>query len=317
MKAMDGARRGRLTKACIAATALASGVLAWHVVCVGMVDAEERQLPRHAESGVIEGLEPREFGPVDASRGALFVHGIGGSPKDFDGLPERLADRGWHVRVMLLPGHGTRARDLKNTTAEEATEAVRREVVQLGKDHDTVMLVGFSMGGALATLIAAQESATVDGLVLGAPYFGVTYKWYYVLRPETWTRLLAGPVPWVYKGDVFRAINDRSNKRSFFTYRVMPTRSFVVLDELGRAAGNPETLRRVTCPVLVLHAPKDIAASFTACAKAFEAMASSDKRFVRLENTNHHLFWDYDREQVYSEVLAFAAGLEEQSSGAK
>lgn len=291
-----------------------AGLTGWNLVCLSMVNAEERRLSRHPETGVVEGLEPREFGPLDASRGALFVHGIGGSPKDFDGLPERLADRGWHVRVMLLPGHGTRARDLKETTAEEETEAVRREVVQLGERHDTVMLVGFSMGGALSTIMAARESDIIDGLVLGAPYFGVTYKWYYGLRPETWTRLLSKPVPWVYKGDIFRAINDRAHKRSFFTYRVMPTHSFVMLAELGSVAGNPETLKRVSCPVLVLHSPNDIAASFEASEEAFGRMASTDKRFVKLGNTNHHLFWDYDRELVCREVLAFAAKLEHGTS---
>lgn len=301
---------GKRTRVIAVALALVACTVVWHVVCVSLVNAEERDLPRDSITGVIEGLEPRDFGPDDSRFGALFVHGIGGSPKDFDGLPERLAERGWRVRVMLLPGHGTRARDLKKATAEQEIEAVRREVARMNERHETVLLVGFSMGGALSTITAAREAGRIDGLVLGAPYYGVTYKWYYGLRPETWTRLLAGPVPWVYKGDIFRAINDRSNKKSFFTYRVMPTHSFVMLGELGRIAGAPETLKSITCPVLVVHSPKDIAASFEASAAAFEAMPAKDKRFVKLENTDHHLFWDFDREQVYREVLAFAEKLE-------
>ena len=39
--------------------------------------------------------------------------------------------------------------------------------------------------------------------------------------------------------------------------------------------------------------------------QALEHMASDEKKFVLLERSNHHIFWDYDREQVYAEVLRF------------
>ena len=32
---------------------------------------------------------------------------------------------------------------------------------------------------------------------------------------------------------------------------------------------------------------------------------SADKKLVRLDHSNHHLFWDYDREQVNAEILQF------------
>lgn len=70
-------------------------------------------------------------------------------------------------------------------------------------------------------------------------------------------------------------------------------------------ANEPGTLEAVTCPVLLLHAQDDNAAAIGAARNAFESMASDDKTFVTLENSDHHLFWDYDRERVIGDTLRF------------
>ncbi|MFO7974688.1 MAG: alpha/beta fold hydrolase, partial [Candidatus Hydrogenedentota bacterium] len=169
---------------------------------------------------------------------------------------------------------------------------------------DRVILISHSMGGALSTLIASEMP--VDGLILGAPYFRVTYRWYYVLPPEMWRRITSPFVRWVYKGKLFMQVNRKEAKEHILYYTWLPSSAIRTLAKLGKRARAPETLKKVTCPVLILHGRKDIAASPAAAAKAFESMASTDKRFVWLERSNHHMYWDYDQEQVFEEVLAFA-----------
>ncbi len=34
-------------------------------------------------------------------------------------------------------------------------------------------------------------------------------------------------------------------------------------------------------------------------------MASKDKRYVSLDRSNHHIFWDYDQAQVMDEIVRF------------
>ncbi|EHA15584.1 alpha/beta hydrolase [Halomonas sp. HAL1] len=47
-----------------------------------------------------------------AKRGILLVHGLGASPWYFIVIATDMANDGWLVRSILLPGHGTRPADL-------------------------------------------------------------------------------------------------------------------------------------------------------------------------------------------------------------
>lgn len=298
--------RGRRWVVGVAAAVLA--LLAWNGVLFGMASVEARSVKRNPETGIIVGAEPRDLGPADSPRAALLVHGYAGSPRDFDGLPERLAERGWRVRVMLLPGHGTRARDLARQTPEGLVQAVKSELAALRAQHDTVVLIGFSMGGALSLWTASEEK--VDGLVLAAPYFAVTHRWYYGLHPETWARLLAQPVRWVYKGKLFLQLNRRENADQLIAYGVLPTRSAVVLGRIGARARRPEVLRSIKAPVLLIHSHNDVASSPVEAEKAFRQLGSEDKRIVWLDRSNHHVFWDYDQDRVLDEITAFLVRFE-------
>ena len=64
------------------------------------------------------------------------------------------------------------------------------------------------MGGALCTVGAAH--ARVDGLVFAAPYSGMTYRWYYLLPPETWATLARPVVRWAHTsgGTILRINGD-------------------------------------------------------------------------------------------------------------
>src|SRR5690606_21253255 len=78
-----------------------------------LVDREDRRTPRDSETGIMLGAEPHDLGPEDATKAALFVHGIAGCGNNFREVPDRLAAEGWRVRVLLLPGHGTSPKDLE------------------------------------------------------------------------------------------------------------------------------------------------------------------------------------------------------------
>jgi carboxylesterase len=289
---------------------LAAAVLVlWRLVGPMLVGREMSDSFRDAETDILRGAEPRELGPPDSPRAALFIHGFAGAGDNFADVPDLLAERGWRVRVLRLPGHGTTPKDLERTTNEELLEAVREEFESLRAQHDTVVLVGHSMGSTLATLLAAEGG--VDGLVLGAPYYGVTHRWYYGLKPETWDRILARPVRWVYKGKLFLRLNKRQNAKYVTSYAMLPMRSLRRLHDLADQAVAPGVLEAIDCPVLMLCAPGDAAASPKAARRAYDRLGSEDKSWVELPRSNHHIFWDYDQEQVREEILRFLARFED------
>jgi len=263
----------------------------------------ERSIPHNRDTGYMFGAEPRDLGPVDASGAVLLVHGFIGDGSNFGALPDSIAAQGWHVRVMLLPGHGTKPTDLIGVTGDSLLAAVEAEAAALRKRYGAVVLIGHSMGGTLSTIAAAEGYA--DRLILCAPYFGVTYKAQYLLPPETWVDLLKPAVVWVRKTDTYIMVNRKEAKPEIETYRWLPLSAVDMLNGLGDRGKREETLSRITCPVLFLHSTGDEAASFTESRKAFDAIASTDKTFHELKASNHHLFFDYEREETIAAIVAF------------
>ena len=259
-------------------------------------------------TGVVRGAEavtlaPQTADPRTSGTAVLMIHGFLAARSDFADLGERLARRGFTVRLMRLPGHGTIPPDFEFLPDGALFQAVHQEYLKLRAGHRRVYVAGFSMGGALATLLASVEP--VDRLVLAAPYYGVSYKWYYVLPAETWNTLIGWAVPYVKKSERFTRINDRGQIGKFYHYQTVPTGGVRQLVALGKAARRPETLRKVTCPVLLLHSEGDEAASIGRARKAFDQLGSPRKEAVWLQKSNHIIFWDYDRDEVKQRVEEF------------
>ncbi len=285
----------------------AAALLGYHAATGYLVDRYIDTVPRDPETGIMIGAEARDLGPPDAKTAVLCVHGFIGATNNFNELPERIAATGRFVRVMRLPGHGTSPREFERVTPDELIAAVRGETERLRGRHERIVLVGHSMGGTLSALTASEGD--VDGLVLAAPYFGVRHHWYYGLRPETWTGLLSPALRWIHKSDGFVKVERREVVDRIVSYRWIPVQGVRTLIELGRRAGREDVLTDIRCPVLMLYSPIDDAASPDAMLEAFGRIPSNEKRKVRLDRSNHVLFWDYDRGEAYDEVLRFLGGL--------
>ena len=75
--------------------------------------AERRHYVTDDHVAEIEGNSPFEIRPKNPNgQAVLMIHGLGDSPWTFTDLGKTLADQGYLVRTMLLPGHGTRPADM-------------------------------------------------------------------------------------------------------------------------------------------------------------------------------------------------------------
>ena len=272
-----------------------------------LVEARDARNAHRISRGRFEGFAPRSLGPEEAKTALLLVHGFLASPNAFAAFPEEWAAAGYFVRAMLLPGHGTSPLELAETPSTVLLEAVREEVQLLKQDHDQVVLIGHSMGGAICTIIAAQEQ--VDGLVLAAPYYRAEYRWYYGFPPETWVQFLAPLIPWVFKPRRTVQVFRPEAKKGIFSYNWVPSQAAVTTLSLGAAAQEKALLRKIQCPLLWIHSQRDRAASIVAAQKAVSAMPSSNKHVTWLPHSNHHIFWDYDQELVRNAINTFLADI--------
>jgi esterase/lipase len=105
-----------------------------------------------------------------SNKGILLVHGLAGSPFYFQDLAKTLAAKGFIVRVMLVPGHGSRPADLQNITLQQWNESVQHQVELFKQDVDELWLGGFSTGANLVTTLAIDDPE-IAGLLLFSPGF--------------------------------------------------------------------------------------------------------------------------------------------------
>jgi len=104
--------------------------------------------------------------------GVLLVHGLSDSPYHIRAVARHFQEKGFLVRAILLPGHGTVPGDLLTVTCEEWIKAVEYGTNSLKPLVSRLHLGGFSTGGTLSAVMAMKDP-DVRGLFLFAPAFGI------------------------------------------------------------------------------------------------------------------------------------------------
>ncbi len=109
-------------------------------------------------------------------KGILLIHGLSDSPYFLQPIARSLQQRGFLVRSILLPGHGTVPGDLLSVKYQEWVRATEYGVDQLKQQVEKLYLGGFSTGGALC-IHEALKNRDVQGLILFAPAVGIRSPW--------------------------------------------------------------------------------------------------------------------------------------------
>jgi carboxylesterase len=100
---------------------------------------------------------------------ALLVHGFPGTPADMLPVADVLHSAGWTVQGILLPGFGPQINMLVERHAVDWLRAVCEALSDLKRSYTNILLVGYSMGGALSLQAAAIERPSA--LMLLAPFW--------------------------------------------------------------------------------------------------------------------------------------------------
>ena len=168
-----------------------------------------------------------------ASAGILLIHGLSDTPFAMRDLAEAFAERCFLVRVILLPGHGTRAGDLLEVTRADWLHATRFGIDTLRSDVDEVYVGGFSLGGLLATYMAIEDRE-IRGVFAFSPAFSLQHAWQ--LRQSVWLRHI---IRWA----------DRDEPDDYARYEAMPMNGLAEMYLLTRDF--QALLRQVSIPVPV------------------------------------------------------------------
>ena len=119
---------------------------------------------------------------ADPAGAALLIHGLSDSPYSMRAVSETFEREGYDVIGLRVPGHGTVPGALREARAEDWKHAVNlatRHLAERLDDGETLVLVGYSNGAALAvnqalTAVEDGESRIPDQLILISPALRVS-----------------------------------------------------------------------------------------------------------------------------------------------
>jgi len=137
--------------------------------------------------GVIQAAQARSWGSGDHA--LLLVHGFGDGPHVWKKLGPELAERGYRVRAMRLPGWNEPIEVKRDIKLADWEHAIIDEAQRLKQEHDKVAVLAHSLGGCISTKLVQSGDLPADALVLYAPMFGVSSERSPLLDTRTWYRI--------------------------------------------------------------------------------------------------------------------------------
>lgn len=200
----------------------------------------------------------------DASAGALVIHGFTGSPYDVSAVAETVHRHDIDVRVMQLPGMARDILSLNEMTGAVWRDAVRSEWASIADRYERTLLIGYSLGGALAILQAIEQSP--GAMMLIAPLTRLPSRLadflpigkYFVKDVNIYER-----TDWTNDAvhDWYAAVRPGLNTRDPEVQRLLTEEasfSTTMLDEMRALCVDVRRqARQVTCPTLILQGTDD------------------------------------------------------------
>ena len=203
--------------------------------------------------------------------GIVFLHGLA---SDMQGekaraLASHARRRGWDFLRMDLSGHGSSGGAFLDGTVSRWRDDALLALESQGPGP--VILVGSSIGGWIALLLALARPARVAGLLLVAPAPDMTRRLRETLPPQARAALREQGV-WL--------------RPSRYGAAIPITRAMMQDGDTLCLLDGPV---RVACPVRILHGQKDPDVPWQGSLRLAERLTSDDVELVLLKHGDHRL----------------------------
>ncbi|MGE0386122.1 MAG: alpha/beta fold hydrolase [Gammaproteobacteria bacterium] len=250
-------------------------------------DREAFRGPQHAEINAGETAtaspEPTLLLP-DQPRplGVLLSHGLLASPAEVRDFGMKLGAAGYAVFMPRLKGHGTSPWDLHTREWTDWFASVRRGYHILAPHVERICVIGFSTGGALSLLLAAEQPPKLAGAVsIAAPLKFANRNMVFVPLVHGANVLLRSLSP-AEGVKLFRA---NESEHPHINYRNVPIRALYELRQAVDALR--DALPRVTCPVRILQGTQDRVVDPSSAQLLHDQLGSSDREVTMIPSQRH------------------------------
>jgi esterase/lipase len=214
-------------------------------------------------------------------KGALLVHGLFDTPFIMRDVGQHLADQGFLVRSILLPGHATIPADLLTTSVKDWQKATEFGVKSFANKVDSLYLVGFSTGASLELNYVLEHGTDLDniaGLIMLCPAFAINARKSLFLR-------LYRMVRWMIKGQkwIFRHENPDYTK-----YTSFPVNSAYLVQRV--IIENTLLLKQSDCklPIFMVLSEDDETVRADIALNFFKQHYNTDSRLIYYSNNMHN-----------------------------
>ena len=249
-----------------------------------------------AVEGAPEGLLADWFAQGSGANkevGILLVHGFTGSPASMRPWAEYLNQRGYTVKVPLLPGHGTTPHDLNLVKWQEWPAKVESDLQELLRTCRKVFICGLSMGGGTTLNIATRYSKDLAGIILVNPMIHVKF----VPHQLAWA---------ISRFQKMRdSVGDDIKRPGLTEYGYDALPAVGVYELLKMLHYTRKRLHDVTAPMLLFHSVDDHTLPVTNTEIVMKGVGSRQKQRIELVNSYHVATLDYDQEVIFENSRLF------------
>lgn len=238
----------------------------------------------------------------------LLLHGLGGGVYEMQMLATSLHQQGYTVAGINYPGHDAPSHWMPDSTWQQWYSHVEATYRDLAAKHASVSVIGFSTGCMLALHLASNlsQEAPVNQLVLLSPFLKIKKEWYYLLAPERYVCSIGRLIRQVprFRLPIHDAVmQDHAKQAAYFkTFNLNAVRSALELIQVVSSR-----LDTVQCPTLIIQSPKDTVVCPSGANLLMEKLGSSVKQVHWLQESNHIILLDIERETVIRKIHEFIA----------
>lgn len=233
-------------------------------------------------------------------KGVILVHGYMAAPEEIRPLAEYLHRNGYNVYGVRMRGHGTAPEDLAARNWEKWYDSASRAYIIMKNSVKSLSIAGFSMGGGIALLQAANKPGRFAGVVsINAPLqlrsIAVKFSPFVV----AWNTLLDTMSMEKLKKEFIE--NDPENPH--INYLRNPVRGGYELDRLMKLVGN--RLQNIADPALIIQASGDPVVDPASGQEIFDKLGAEDKEYYVVRADHHGILRGREAAEVNAKVLDF------------
>ncbi|SES37425.1 Esterase/lipase [Salipaludibacillus aurantiacus] len=226
--------------------------------------------------------------------GCLIIHGFSGTPDEIADIEQHLKKKNWLVYCPELPGHDGTKESMKSVTYKHWVFKAKVALEELMDRCEKVYLIGFSMGGVIASFLASQYPVERLVLLSAAAYY---------LNPKQIVQDVTG---WFLEG--VRGELDKDDYYQFYREKILRTPMAATIEFAKMVKKLRPHLDQITVPTLVIQGESDGLVPQKSAEYIYEHIQSEEKKLYFFPEAKHYIWFGDGKDKLLEAIDDFFSG---------